>query len=157
MRNYVLSCVAVAFLGALAFMATPQEHAAAHCQVPCGIYDDPARVHHMLEDVTTIAKAVDQIGALAAKTDALSQNQVTRWIMTKEAHASDIITTVAEYFLTQKVAEVPAGDPARQAYLDSLADHHHVMRAAMKTKQTVDAAAVQDLKTAVEALAKRYP
>ncbi|MFT5434441.1 MAG: nickel superoxide dismutase, partial [Myxococcota bacterium] len=64
--------------------------AAAHCQVPCGIYDDHARIHGMLEDVTTIAKAVGEISALAKKSDAQSLNQATRWIMTKEQHATRI-------------------------------------------------------------------
>ena len=30
----------------------------AHCQIPCGIYDDRARVASMLEDVATIHEAV---------------------------------------------------------------------------------------------------
>ena len=34
----------------------------AHCQIPCGIYDDHARVHAMLEDVTTIEKSLVLIG-----------------------------------------------------------------------------------------------
>ena len=33
-----------------------------------------------------------------------------RWIDTKDKHAADIITTVAEYFLTQKVKEADKGD-----------------------------------------------
>ena len=77
--------------------------AGAHCQVPCGIYDDHARIHAMKEDVTTIAKAVKLIGELAEKSDAVSKNQLNRWIQTKEIHASRIITTVSEYFLTQKI------------------------------------------------------
>ena len=33
----------------------------AHCQVPCGVYGDSARFTQMLEDQTTIAKAIAQI------------------------------------------------------------------------------------------------
>lgn len=142
-----------AFFVGLIFMAAAST-ASAHCQVPCGIYDDHARVHAMQEDVATIEKAVSEIKTLAAKTDAQSLNQAARWIATKEAHASRIITTVAEYFLTQKIKAPKDGDTAQ--YLRSLADHHAVMRAAMKTKQTVDPADVQALKAALSQMATHW-
>ena len=129
-------------------------NAAAHCQVPCGIYDDHARVHSMMEDVTTIEKAVVQIAALAGKHDAQSQNQMVRWVQTKEEHASKIISLTAEYFLTQKIKEASVTD---KDYINRLVTCHRLMRAAMKTKQTVDAKAVKDLRTAVEALGVLYP
>ena len=43
------------------------QNSLAHCQIPCGIYDDHARVALMLEDVATIHKAVSQIADLAAR------------------------------------------------------------------------------------------
>ena len=75
----------------------------AHCQVPCGIYDDAARIAQIREDITTIEKATHKIAALAGQSDAESQNQLVRWINTKEEHASHIIEIVSEYFLTQKI------------------------------------------------------
>ena len=33
----------------------------AHCQVPCGIYDDAVRIIQLREHVTTIEKAMKQI------------------------------------------------------------------------------------------------
>lgn len=157
MQRYVLPGAAILVLWTVAAVLSPQRPAVAHCQVPCGIYDDPARIRQMLEDVTTIGKAVDQIRELSAKNDALSLNQAIRWINTKEQHASNIITTVAEYFLTQKVKEEAKEAPGYAAYLEQLATHHRVMRTAMKCKQTVDPAAVAELKGAVEALGKLYP
>ena len=157
MKNYVVSCIAVIGLATLAFLFTPQSRVDAHCQVPCGIYDDPARIHAMLEDVTTITKAMNQINELSKSTNAQSLNQAVRWIDTKEHHAGHIITTVAEYFLTQKVKDVAPGSAGYQDYLDKLATHHRVMRAAMVTKQTVDTKAAGALKTAVEELGKLYP
>jgi nickel superoxide dismutase len=131
--------------------------ARAHCQVPCGIYDDPARLAALLEDVTTIERAVHQIKELSGKTDPLSLNQAVRWIETKDQHASHVITTVAEYFLTQKVkAPAPDAKEAWSTYLTTLADHHAVLVAAMKTKQTVDAEAVAALRKAVENLRKYW-
>ena len=157
MKNYVLPSVAIASLGAVAFLFTPQRDLQAHCQVPCGIYNDHGRIDAMLEDVTTITKAIAQINELSQQHNAISFNQATRWVSTKEEHASHIITTVAEYFLTQKVKAVPASDTGYQAYLQSLALHHHVMRAAMKTKQTVDPKSAAALREAVEELGKLYP
>ena len=126
----------------------------AHCQVPCGIYDDHARVHSMLEDVTTIEKAVAQIAGLSGKHDAQSQNQLVRWIQTKEAHASNIITVTAEYFLTQKIKVTADTD---KAYVSQLITCHRLMRAAMKAKQTVDPKVVGELRKAVQALGHLYP
>ena len=83
----------------MALAALPRG-AGSHCQVPCGIYDDEARITQMAEDATTIGKAIDQIDALAGQDDAQSANQLTRWIMTKEAHASNIIAIVSEIPIT---------------------------------------------------------
>ncbi|MFT7624426.1 MAG: nickel superoxide dismutase [Myxococcota bacterium] len=146
---------------AIALMATAvliPAVASAHCQVPCGIYDDHARVDAMLEDVSTIAKAVSKIGSLAAKRDAQSLNQATRWIHTKEVHASRIITTISEYFLTQKIKVPKAGDKdGLRRYRQQLADHHKVMKLAMKAKQTVDSNVVDDLRKAIQHLAMWWP
>lgn len=135
---------------------TRVDRASAHCQVPCGIYDDKARIQRMLEDTATIAKAIKQIHELAGKHDAESFNQITRWVTTKEAHASHIIEVVSEYFLTQKVKPVSAGTEGYETYLTMLADHHVVMVAAMKTKQKPDPAVAEALRDAIEHLARHY-
>lgn len=49
----------------------------AHCQIPCGIYDDAARVKSMLEDAATMEKSIKLIAELAGKSDEQSQNQLT--------------------------------------------------------------------------------
>jgi nickel superoxide dismutase len=145
-----------ALLGALLSLLLVSSLAWSHCQVPCGIYDDAARIQSMREDATTIEKAMNSIVELAAKSDALSANQLTRWIMTKEDHASKVITVVSEYFLTQKLKPVAAGEDGYDVYLGKLADHHAVMRAAMICKQTVDPANVATLRAAIEKLAEDY-
>ena len=141
---------------ALLLIALAPPMAAAHCQVPCGIYDDAARVARMYEDAATIEKAMLQMQDLAAKTDAQSANQFTRWVITKETHASNIITTVAEYFLTQKVKPVAADDEGHAAYLAKLEDHHLVMAAAMKAKQKSDPEVVGKLRAALDRLGAHY-
>jgi len=135
---------------ALFCMVIPQQ-AMAHCQVPCGIYDDYARVQAMLEDAATVAKAVKMMGELAGKTDAQSQNQMVRWIMNKEKHAQNVIETISDYFLTQRVK------PDQEDYAKRLAKHHAVIVAAMKAKQNSDAKSAAALKASIEALASYYP
>ena len=133
--------------------------ARAHCQVPCGIYDDHARIHAMQEDASTIAKAVKKLNASADKTDAQSFNQRVRWTNTKEEHASRIIEVVSTYFLTQKlkpVKEKAKNKAAYKDYIDRLVACHKVMRKAMKVKQTVDPAAVDKLNAAIKRLGELY-
>jgi len=139
---------------ALALLSTglvvPQQ-LSAHCQIPCGIYDDNARVKTMLEDVRTVAKSVKLITELAGKTDAQSRNQVVRWVMNKEKHAQNIIATISDYFLTQRV-KASAKD-----YTERLVKHHTVIVAAMKVKQSTDIKNLEALHAAVEALNLYYP
>ena len=46
-----------------------------------------------------------QIHALSSKpANAKDMQQMVRWVNTKEDHASKVIKTIAEYFLTQKQA-----------------------------------------------------
>ena len=148
MKIFAIAALTAATVALLPTAARP------HCQVPCGIYDDAARIQALYEDATTIEKAMRLIDELAGKTDPQSLNQLTRWINTKDAHAANIISVVSEYFLTQKVK--PAEGKDRAAYLDTLADHHAVMRAAMVCKQTVDPQNVEKLRAAIGHLAEHY-
>lgn len=141
-------------LGALLFVATLwafAQSALAHCQIPCGIYDDHARVKTLLEDVGTIEKAVAKIAELAGKTDPQSQNQLVRWVINKETHAQNVIATISDYFLTQRVKAT------QDDYAERLARHHAVIVAAMEAKQNADAGHVQALKASIEALSPYYP
>lgn len=128
----------------------------AHCQVPCGIYDDGARVAELREDARTIGKAIAKIGELAGKQDAQSANQLTRWVNNKEKHAANIIEVVAEYFLAQRIKPVAEGADGYAAYLTKLGDHHAVIVAAMKTKQKADGGAVDALNAALDVLGSHY-
>jgi nickel superoxide dismutase len=122
-----------------------------HCQIPCGIYDDAARVQSMLEDATTVEKATKLIAELAGKSDAQSQNQMVRWVMNKEQHAQKIISTISDYFLTQRVK------PDQKDYSERLVKHHAVIVAAMKAKQNADEKYAKSLKESIEALRSYYP
>mmetsp|Transcript_93878 Transcript_93878/g.238949 ORF Transcript_93878/g.238949 Transcript_93878/m.238949 type:complete len:220 (+) Transcript_93878:89-748(+) len=131
-----------------------------HCQVPCGIFDDPKLVADMKEAVATISKAIAQINELSsASLSALSINQMTRWVNAKEEHAGKIISWVNEYCLCQRLK--PIGDPkspfvTQGDYLAALEAHHKVALAAVKCKQGVDAASVGALEAAVSEMSKMY-
>ena len=61
LRNVMLL---IAFAAAGSALVLPQPlHA--HCQIPCGIYDDHARVQSMLEDAATIEKSAKLIAELS--------------------------------------------------------------------------------------------
>lgn len=129
----------------------------AHCQIPCGIFDDPARIALLMEDAKTIGKSVTEINALAGSHDAEGQNQLVRWINNKEAHASNIMEQISEYFMAQRIKPVAEGEEGYEAYLKKLADHHAVMVAAMKTKQQADLESVESLKATITTIAVYYP
>ena len=122
----------------------------AHCQVPCGVYGDQRRFETMLEDTTTIDKAMTQIGDLATRSDGLSKNQLARWVNTKEDHATNIQRIIADYFMTQRIK------PSSDEYVKKLTSAHAVMVAAMKCKQTVDPENAKALESAILAFHKAY-
>mmetsp|Transcript_18165 Transcript_18165/g.55656 ORF Transcript_18165/g.55656 Transcript_18165/m.55656 type:complete len:161 (+) Transcript_18165:13-495(+) len=126
-----------------------------HCQVPCGIFDDPLRMASLREDAATIRKAMVQIQALSEDLkSAQTLNQATRWVHTKETHCDNVIKTTADYLLAQRVKpELFASD---KDYAEALIAHHKLLVAAMKAKQTVDTAAVDALLAAIDHLDPMY-
>ena len=132
-------------------LASVSRSAHAHCQIPCGIYNDHARVQSMLEDAATVEKSAKLIAELSVKSDAQSKNQLTRWVMNKEKHAQNIISTISDYFLTQRVK------PEQKDYAERLIKHHAVIIAAMKAKQNIDLKYAKNLQKCVKALLSYYP
>ncbi|KAL1524645.1 hypothetical protein AB1Y20_019532 [Prymnesium parvum] len=131
-----------------------------HCQVPCGIFDDPKLVAELKEACATITKAIAQVNELfAAQMSAQSFNQAARWVSTKEEHCAKIISLVADYCLCQRVKPIGApGCPfaSEGDYVDALKAHHAVMTAAMKAKQSADPAAASALDHAIDDCCKMY-
>ena len=134
----------------LFFYAITSHYVRGHCQVPCGIYGDQNRFEQMLEDQSTIEKASKVINELSGKKDPQSQNQLTRWITTKEAHATAIQNTIADYFMAQRIK---ASDPK---YQEKLSKAHSVIVAAMKCKQTIDPQSSASLKASILSFHKAY-
>ena len=159
MRRYSLvslSMLGIVVAATVGLLAISQVETEAHCWVPCGIYNDAARIQNLKEDAATISKAIATINELAEKRDANAFNQASRWVSTKENHASHIIEIVSEYFPAQKLKPLPLGADGYDAYLKRLADHHAVIVAAMKTKQSADPLTATTLNKAIDDLATHY-
>jgi ubiquitin-small subunit ribosomal protein S27Ae len=128
-----------------------------HCQVPCGIFDDPMIVSELKQAAATIRKAIvtmNELHTTAVSTDLLAMNQMIRWITVKEEHANKIITTVSEYCLCQRVKKEIFTDT--KDYTDALMAHHAVMQAAMKCKQNITVEIVDGLDHAIDDMCKMY-
>jgi len=126
-----------------------------HCEVPCGIYSDQMRFEMMLEDQATIAKAITSVnefvtGFQDGPPTGTTLNQMTRWINTKELHATNTQEIIAQYFMTQRIK------PENEKYAIQLAAAHKVMVLAMKCKQDVSAESAEALKAAIFDLYRAY-
>ena len=123
----------------------------AHCQVPCGIYDDRHRIDGLLEDVVTIEKAISQLHDLNGVEGVPAEQQRVRWVLAKEDHAEKIINTITDYFLTQRVK------PKSKDYIERLKAHHAVILLSMRVKQKASSEIVGQLKEAIKQLETFYP
>ena len=93
--------------------------AAAHCQIPCGIYDDELRVQLIEEHITTVEKSMNQIVALG-KSNPVDHNQLVRWVGNKEQHAQEIQDIVTAYFMAQRIKPAAHDSEEQKAYAHKL-------------------------------------
>jgi len=128
----------------------------AHCEVPCGIYNDNARLEQMEEHCSTIEKAMKQITELS-KAKPINQNQLIRWVNTKEEHANKIQKITTQYFMTQRIKVLKKSDKNYASNLAKLQEFHKILVAAMKCKQTTDPSHVATIMTSIHTLEKSYP
>ena len=109
-----------------------------HCEIPCGIYNDPMRIEMMAEHITTIEKSVKQIHMLSAAAEK-NPNQLVRWVINKEQHADAFTEIVTQYFMAQRIKPAAQGNStAYQAYVQKLTLLHQMIVTSMKCKQTTD-------------------
>ncbi len=123
--------------------------AAAHCEIPCGIYDDHMRIKMISEHIATIQKSMNQIIALQ-KEKSINYNQLVRWIDNKENHANELQEIVTQYFMTQRIKT------DRKNYAKELSLLHQMLVYAMKCKQTTDLANTEKLKSLVKQFEDLY-
>ena len=122
----------------------------AHCQMPCGIYDDALRIIILKENFKTIKKSMEKINSLNNSIDPLSKNQITRWINTKELHAQDSQNIISEYFLTQRIKET------QKEYTTNLKLLHKLLIISMKCKQTVNTKHTAEAISLINEFSKLY-
>jgi len=121
----------------------------AHCEIPCGIYDDQLRISLLEDNITTIEKSMQEINSLSGQTP-LNYNQIVRWVENKEEHADNIRQIVTQYFLAQRVKPAEKKDKeAYEKYLNQLTLLHQMIVYAMKAKQTTDLANVEKMRSLV--------
>lgn len=121
------------------------QRAAAHCQLPCGVYDDAMRIAKMKENALTIAKCNAVI-----LDDAAPQDKKIRAVSVKEEHANDTDQIATYYFMTQRLKADAENRAAKLAAL------HDILLAGMACKQSTNAAAVEALNQAIDAFAALY-
>ena len=148
------------FLVAILLIAGIQLHnlsqVKAHCEIPCGIYDDQLRINLLLEHITTIEKSMNEINELS-KAEEKNYNQIVRWVVNKEEHANKIHELVSQYFLHQRVKIAdPSDEVAYAKYVAQLTSLHAVLVYAMKSKQTTDLTFIKKMQDAVHTFEHNY-
>ncbi len=140
----------------------------AHCEVPCGIYNDSVRVKLIYEHIATIEKAMTQlnemnmapvqVGKSSIKLNKkVNYNQIVRWVNNKEIHAEKIQGIVGQYFLHQRIKPVDQSDRHGYGhYVQKLELLHRISVLAMKAKQTNDLKYITMLRATVAQFEKAY-
>jgi len=129
----------------------------AHCEIPCGIYDDAMRIEMLNEHLMTIEKSMRTIEELSGKVETGghehktgNMHQLVRWIDNKEEHARKFQDIVWQYFMTQRI------EPGEKSYERKVQLLHEMLYYAMRCKQTTDTGHVKKLMSLVQEFEKLY-
>ncbi|MHC4574652.1 MAG: superoxide dismutase [Ni] [Planctomycetota bacterium] len=127
-----------------------------HCQIPCGIYGDPARFDMVAENITTIEKSMKLITELSGR-EKPDMNQLVRWVQNKEKHADDTSHIITYYFMAQRIKPVDEADTeGYNRYVKQLALLHRMLFYTMKAKQTTDLSNVETLRSLLSEFRAAY-
>ena len=141
--NKLALSLAVLFVSCGLYISNAQ----AHCEIPCGIYDDELRMNLIVEHAGTIEKSMKQITELENGKNA---NQLIRWVTNKDKHATLLQEIVTQYFMTQRI-KLDAAD-----YDKKITALHKMLIYSMKCKQTTDLDNVEKLRAAAEEFKMLY-
>ena len=144
----------VALLIAVTLITMTPRIALAHCEIPCGIYDDALRIKLIREHITTVEKSMKLITELggAEETD---HNQLIRWTANKDAPAEELQHIVWQYFMTQRIKPAAEGE-ARDKYVKQITVLHQLLIEAMKSKQTLDHSHIEKMRKLTDEFEKLY-
>ena len=84
MKHFLLPIIVLSIVGFTAIKTF------AHCEIPCGIYNDELRIALLYEHFTTIEKAMTKIIELSEGSGA-DYMMIARWTMAKEEHAKNCL------------------------------------------------------------------
>ncbi len=142
MKRSALASLAVLVLVAYTLPAS------AHCQIPCGIYDDELRVQLIEEHIGTVEKSMNKIIEISGA-ETVDYNQLVRWVNNKEAHAQEIQDIVTAYFMAQRISPPKdhGDEKAVNEYMHKLALLHAIQIHAMKAKQSTTLDEIETLRT----------
>ncbi|MFH1351903.1 MAG: superoxide dismutase [Ni], partial [Pseudomonadota bacterium] len=129
----------IQILVALSILLFVTSYAAAHCEIPCGIYDDEMRFNMIAEHISTIEKSMKQIMELQGD-KSINYNQLVRWVTNKENHAEKLQEIVTQYFMTQRIKE------DAENYSKKVSVLHKMLIYSMKCKQTTDLSHISTLR-----------
>jgi nickel superoxide dismutase len=128
----------------------------AHCEIPCGIYEDTLRIELIKEHIVTIEKSMKMIVKLS-KEESPDYNQIVRWVNNKEAHANKLQEIVSQYFLHQRIKPTcKENKELYDKYIKQLSLLHELLVYSMKAKQTTDFMYIEKLNTTVNTFEKIY-
>lgn len=129
----------------------------AHCQIPCGIFDDSLRIKMMYESIYTIEKSMNEINSLS-KQNPINYNQLVRWIKNKEMHGEKISHEVYYYFMAQRLTPIPdKGTKEYEKYQTKLELLHQILVKAVEAKQKTDLEIVKTLRELMKKFEDAYP
>jgi len=128
----------------------------AHCQIPCGIYDDGTQLTIMFQDIETIEKSMNQINILS-KAKEPNYNQLARWVDNKETHAGKLSDSITYYFMEQRIKPViDTNSPDYKKYIRELTLLHQILFITMQTKQSIDTSLCVKLRELLGEFKKAY-
>jgi nickel superoxide dismutase len=128
----------------------------AHCEIPCGIYDDGMRIAQIREHIATIEKSMKMIIELTSATDK-NYNQIVRWINNKEFHSDELQHIVSQYFMTQRIKLIDIDNEMQDVEsLKKLALLHSLLVYSMKAKQTLELQHINTMRDVVDEFEKIY-
>lgn len=137
------------------FIALMSQQSYAHCEIPCGIYDDELRIALLKEHFTTLEKSMVKIEELQ-KSESVNYNQIVRWVINKEDHANKVQEIVYQYFLNQRIKIVAADSDNYLKYQAELASLHSLLVYSMKAKQTTDLSYIKKLRMTLKKFEESY-
>jgi len=145
--KHKITYIALAFFVSILFI---NQNSYAHCEIPCGIYEDSLRISLVNEHITTIEKSMNMINELS-KQPIPNYNQIVRWVTNKEEHANKIQEIVSQYFLHQRVQITDSSDKEKYSkYIKQLSSLHAIAVYSMKAKQGTDLSVIENLKKSVD-------